>query len=274
MATMMSTMMSTMMFTMMTGFLLLLLAGVTVSRVVDLDKRVYNGVPCGNHVRKYHVKLIAVNKQGNSFSSGGSLISEQWILTAGHNVELGETVEAILGFHPAGTKVKAVTIIEQPIRYIDPSGSGPHDLMLLELPDAKHGYPIAPRTDCSKAPKINDKVQIAGIGDTKKDPVTGIKGVNLETTLHCGDTTVVQCGAICTSTIPFYNKNEELICYKETHVDTSKGDSGGGVEFKGMIYGVHIRSGKIACDTRASAINICDLKYKTWINNITGLNIL
>ncbi|XP_034089609.1 putative trypsin-6 [Gymnodraco acuticeps] len=263
--------MATMMTTMTTGLLLLLLAGVTVSRVVDLDKRVYKGVPCDKKDHKYHVRLRTVDAKGNTFASGGSLISKQWILTAGHNVEPGETVTAILGFHPAETKGKEVIIIDQPIRYSDPDG--PHDLMLLKLPDADHGFPFARLTVCSNTPKITDTVQIAGIGATGAD-ATGLKGGDLKTTLHCGNTEVVQCEKICNTASSFYNKNEQLICYQKPDVDTSKGDSGGGVEFKGMIYGVHIRGSIYACDRPASAIKICDLKYKKWINGNTGLKIL
>ncbi|KAK1905474.1 putative trypsin-6 [Dissostichus eleginoides] len=246
--------------------------GVTVSRVVDLDKRVYNGVPCDKKDRLYHVKLVTVNAKKESFWSGGSLISEQWILTAGHNVEPGETVTAILGFHP-GTNMKEVKITEEPIRYSDTDGN--HDIMLLKLPPG-HGYPIAPTTDCNKPPIETNTVEIGGIGATQADPLTRLKGGPLKTALQCGDTKVVKCEKkqTCPTVMPIhYNKNEKLICFQTTNVDASKGDSGGGVVFQGMIYGVIIRGGKYACQVPASAINICDPQYKKWINDKTGLKI-
>uniref|UniRef100_A0A3P9BDD0 Peptidase S1 domain-containing protein n=1 Tax=Maylandia zebra TaxID=106582 RepID=A0A3P9BDD0_9CICH len=66
-----------------------LLLGVTANTEVALQKRVIGGDECE---RQYHVQLRAVYPHGPSSLCGGSLISDRWILTAAHQVQI--TAEA------------------------------------------------------------------------------------------------------------------------------------------------------------------------------------
>ncbi|XP_063736971.1 anionic trypsin-2-like [Eleginops maclovinus] len=255
---------------MMTGLLLLLLAGVTESRVVDLQKRIIGGVECAKTDRLYHVKLHYTNLTQRSLC-GGSLISKDWILTAGHCHEQPgscRTATAVLRVHP-GAQARTVVITAPPEFMID--NDGRHDIMLLRLPAPEPGFPTATLPDCSSRPALRATVQVAGYAATTAQADGKKGGLPSSPTLQCADTTVVACvEKVCPLfKLPNYYNNNKVFCYKRDNVDTSPGDSGGGVVFNGMIYGVHIRGGKYACDTPGMAMDVCE--YRDWITRVTGI---
>ncbi|XP_054865906.1 snake venom serine protease 5-like [Amphiprion ocellaris] len=131
--------------------LLLLWLGldVTVSTVVDLQKRIIGGNQCRPKERHYHVKLI-VSHGNKDFFCGASLISDQWILTAAHCYEPGWTMHAVLGVHPGPGE--QVEIKEPPEIYTDTGKNNnqrSHDIMLLKLPTATKIPPIALPGSCN-----------------------------------------------------------------------------------------------------------------------------
>ncbi|XP_060938711.1 serine protease 1-like [Limanda limanda] len=115
----------------LTTLLFAMWLGVTVSTVVDLEKRIFGGEECGAKERLYHVKVISTDMDRQRFRCGGSLISRQWILTAGHCFKPGRTFTAYIGVHPGPPQV--VRITEKPKIFND---GKIHDLMLLKLPGA------------------------------------------------------------------------------------------------------------------------------------------
>ncbi|XP_029911161.1 anionic trypsin-2-like [Myripristis murdjan] len=226
--------------------LLLLWADFTVG---DVHKRIIGGQPCQPDERQYHVLLRARDTLNNDVDfCGGSLISDQWILTASHcwYSEPGWTMRANLTVHPGpGLDVPLQNDPQHRIPFID--NQGQHDIMLLRLTtpvNNPHTIPVPACNDANAARLRNvnnhESVQIAGKAATHagpgnvKDPAE-----EPEPDLQCVDVNVADCRVI-THQFPGQTpiQNQHHFCGQGSDVDACVGDSGGGVVYGGKIYGV------------------------------------
>uniref|UniRef100_A0A8C9Z490 Peptidase S1 domain-containing protein n=1 Tax=Sander lucioperca TaxID=283035 RepID=A0A8C9Z490_SANLU len=236
----------------------LLWVGVTVSTVVDLQKRIIGGQICEPTARLYHVMLIA-NDGNHNFLCGGSLISDRWILTAAHCWK--GTMTAHLSVHPGNNRQPGVEITTHETF---PDEIRDHDIMLLELPNATRITPV-PLPDCQNH---GATVQIAGYG-----PKLLFYSHLASDTLQCANNKVVSCS----------DQNDQFrFCGQSSGVSTcsvswlltqhlSTGDSGGGVVYNGRIYGVVRGLDRTnICMEKSAFVNVCS--YRKWIKKITGLD--
>ncbi|XP_068593896.1 trypsin-4-like [Cebidichthys violaceus] len=244
----------------LTSLLFVLWVGVTVGTVVDLQKRIFGGHQCGQTERLYHVVLIGHDGTSHNLC-GGSLISDQWILTAAHCWKPGWTIKAVLGRHPHPVKIVDIEAKPEIFQHKDIMNIiRNHDIMLLKLPD---------------------RTQIKPLGDfffflifylfisLYCRPVSYVSK-----TLQCAEIGVVDCQELRSCLQKNYPKKysagryQHWFCGQSCRVDTCPGDSGGGVVLNGRIYGVHSFTSNphYVCTSAVGFMKVCG--YIDWINTV------
>uniref|UniRef100_A0A667WG34 Peptidase S1 domain-containing protein n=1 Tax=Myripristis murdjan TaxID=586833 RepID=A0A667WG34_9TELE len=234
--------------------LLLLWADFTVG---DVHKRIIGGQPCHPDERKYHVLLRGDNRTHMNFC-GGSLISNQWILTASHCWPPGWTMRANLTVHPGpGLDVPLQNDPQHRIPFID--NQGQHDIMLLRLTTPVNNPHTIPVPACNDA-NANLTLFLCFSLGIALQPVRDLQCANVSV-VHC-----VHFGDLRADGQILF-QNQHYFCGRAPGVDTCGGDSGGGVVYRGQIYGVISGSGCRAHAHPIRFMNVCNSTYREWIRD-------
>ncbi|XP_028678971.1 trypsin-1-like [Erpetoichthys calabaricus] len=241
----------------MKSIVLLFLLGATV--YADDDK-IVGGYECPEHSKPWQVSLNA----GYHFC-GGSLISEEWVLSAAHCYK--SRIEVRLGEHDItyseGTEqfISSVRVIRHP-NYnpytID------NDVMLIKLSRAavldENIQPVHLPSECAAAGTV---CTVSGWGDT----LSSVSGDQLQ----CVEVPILTT-AVCQSSYPGMI-TENMFCagYLEGGKDSCQGDSGGPVVCNGVLQGV-VSWGYGCAERNHPGVYAKVCNYTDWIQRTIAAN--
>ncbi|XP_067411474.1 kallikrein-14-like [Emydura macquarii macquarii] len=228
------------------------------------EERMVQSHPCAAHSQPWQAALYA--PQG--YSCGGTLISPEWVLTAGH-CHTGLT-QVHLGAHDLrrptqGQQLRgAVRAIRHPRYNLRTKDS---DLLLLKLaPPAAINQYVRPLLLAARCVPPGRRCLVSGWGTTTSPPVT------FSNVLHCTDINTVS-AAECQAAYPVA-VTDNMLCagMKEGGQDSCQGDSGGPLVCDGELQGI-VSWGEVECglpNKPGVYTRVC--KFLGWIRRTTREN--
>ncbi|XP_072508616.1 anionic trypsin-2-like [Notamacropus eugenii] len=214
----------------MNPLLILAFVGAAVAFSTDDDDKIIGGYTCEANSLPYQVSL---NYNGGHHC-GGSLINDQWVLSAAHCYK--SQLQVILGEHNIDVLegneqfIDAEKIIQHPNYH---RSSPNNDIMLLKLktPAVLNSHVATISLPKSCAP-VGTECLISGWGNT------AIYGVDYPDVLQCLEVPILS-DADCQSAYPG-RITENMVCagFLEGGKDSCQGDSGGPMVCNEVLQGI------------------------------------
>ncbi|NP_001187108.1 granzyme K precursor [Ictalurus punctatus] len=225
----------------------------------------------GREVKKPKPWMASV-QSNNSHICGGTLIHQQWVLTAAHCKTFLQfkPIEVLLGAHSL-TKDKNAMRVKVLCFHISPKFSATtrvHDIMLLKLQDKVQLKKN--KVDVKKIPKSGKDIPAGTKCEVRGWGTTHVKNPKACDTLQELEVTVVD-RELCNC---YYNSKPtitaNMLCAgnKQRDKDACWGDSGGPLECKKNIVGVV--SGGSGCGNpkKPGVYTLLSKEHIDWINKI------
>ncbi|XP_055454274.1 anionic trypsin-2 [Psammomys obesus] len=246
----------------MRALLFLALVGAAVAFPVDDDDKIVGGYTCQKHSVPYQVSL----NSGYHFC-GGSLINNQWVVSAAHcyksriQVRLGEhNINVLEGNEQFVNSAKVIRHPNYNSRTLD------NDIMLIKLSSPvtlnARVATVALPTSCVCA---GTQCLISGWGNTLS---SGVKNPDL---LQCLDAPVLSQAACEASYTGKITNNMICVGFLEGGKDSCQGDSGGPVVCNGQLQGV-VSWGYGCAQKNNPGVYTKVCNYVDWIQNTIAAN--
>uniref|UniRef100_A0A2I3SCR1 Peptidase S1 domain-containing protein n=2 Tax=Pan TaxID=9596 RepID=A0A2I3SCR1_PANTR len=239
----------------MNPLLILAFVGAAVAVPFDDDDKIVGGYTCEENSVPYQVSL----NSGSHFC-GGSLISEQWVVSAGHCYK--PHIQVRLGEHNIEF-INAAKIIRHP-KYNRITLN--NDIMLIKLSTpavinahvSNISLPTAP-------PAAGTECLISGWGNTLSS------GADYPDELQCLDAPVLT-QAKCKASYPLkITSNMFCVGFLEGGKDSCQGDSGGPVVCNGQLQGI-VSWGYGCAQKRRPGVYTKVYNYVDWIKDTIAAN--
>ncbi|XP_042129063.1 trypsin-4-like [Peromyscus maniculatus bairdii] len=230
----------------------------------DDDDKIIGGYACPKHSIPYQVSL----NDGDGHQCGGSLISDQWVLSAAHCYK-GWSLQVRLGEHN-------IHVLEGGEQFIDPEKiirhpkynktTADNDILLIKLKSpATLNSQVSTISLPTSCPSTGAQCLVSGWGNTVN------LGGKYPSILQCLEAPVLSASSCRNSYPGMITNNMFCLGFLEGGKDSCDGDSGGPVICDGEIQG--IVSWGTGCALRGKPgvyTKVCN--YLSWIRETMAAN--
>ncbi|NXW88182.1 KLK14 protein, partial [Alopecoenas beccarii] len=226
----------------------------------DEEARIIGGRPCGINQRPFQVAII---KRGQILC-GGSLISDQWVLSAAHCKQPISAVKVLIGTNTLRDGTGTTRYITRALVHPNYNrGRNDNDFMLLKL-----NKPVRFSDSVKKirlpreCPREGMRCTVSGWGTTRSP------GAKLPKNLHCAAIQTFGEAACARAYGNAITPNMFCAGVPQGGVDSCQGDSGGPLECQGVLQGV-VSWGMAVCGRRGQPgvySNVC--RAVPWIRSL------